>query len=133
MNRTATILAALFIAGATLAQDAPPIPVDPAEAALRAIAEDGIRDVLKDPDSAHFKWGAGHAVTLTNFRAGLFARTIPGDVSFDCGRVNAKNQMGGYVGYKWFWVAIKDGRVVSYDLDSGDDDNAAYNCRRWGL
>ena len=52
-----------------------------------------VMDVLKDPDSAKFRG------------VKFFRRSGAG-----CGEVNAKNSMGGYVGYTWF-VAFKDGEV----------------------
>lgn len=45
-----------------------------------------IAERLKDPDSALFRELKSNG---------------PGQV---CGQVNAKNSLGGYVGYKWFWI-----------------------------
>lgn len=46
---------------------------------------------LKDPDSAKFR--------NEKVRGGFTVGT-----AYLCGEVNAKNQMGGYVGYKKFWA-----------------------------
>jgi len=48
---------------------------------------DRLRETFKDPDSAKFK-----NVKVVHY----------GDGRFACGEVNAKNSMGGYVGYKPF-------------------------------
>jgi hypothetical protein len=65
-------------------------------------AEEAVRNSLKDPDSAMFRG-------ITVYRDGMV-----------CGQVNAKNSMGGYVGFKLFMV--RDGKIAI------DDDEADTNC-----
>ena len=57
-------------------------------------AEKGVRSFLKDPDSAQFRE----------------LREVSGGV---CGEYNAKNAMGGYVGYRPFKWARQNGTVVT--------------------
>lgn len=72
----------------------------PKDAQLIARAKESISEDLKDPDS-------------TNFRR---IQVIRGSV---CGEINAKNSMGGYVGYKRFFsVGGIIGRI--------DDDSSSF-------
>lgn len=69
----------------------------------KAVIETAIKDKLKDPDSAKFKW-----LPLNDA-----AMTTEGDekgVPY-CGLVNSKNSYGGYVGFVPFlaYLAIKNG------------------------
>ena len=57
---------------------------------------------LSDPDSAQFQ----NLTYIGNW-------TVAGGVL--CGQVNAKNKMGGYVGYQWF-DAYSGGAMVEDDL-----------------
>jgi hypothetical protein len=66
----------------------------PKEAPLIVRAKTAVTDELKDPESARFRG----------------VQIVRGSV---CGEVNAKNSMGGYVGFKRF-VAIA-GVVVTFD------------------
>lgn len=65
-------------------------------------AKKAVSNLLKDPGSAQFR----------NIR-----ETSPG---FLCGEVNAKNEMGGYVGFKRFeWsLLIPDNASILSDTDS---------------
>jgi hypothetical protein len=68
-----------------------------------ADAKDTVKEKLVDPRSAEFK----------NVRA-----TATGNV---CGEVNSKNRMGGYVGFKHFWVFTSGAhRNVLLDSDTLD-------------
>ncbi len=109
MLKSATFIAILF-AGAATAQ-----AVNPAQAALRPIAEKAIADQMLDPESTRFRW------------IDLPGPSLPGD-AMECGQVNAKNTMGGYVGYRWFFVQIVSGGVVQSHVDSDGDDQAEKLC-----
>lgn len=67
---------------------------------IKAKAENSIRREMIDPDSARFEWPFEFVAT----KNGGF---------YTCGRVNSKNQMGGYTGAMWFSVATKDGQIIS--------------------
>lgn len=62
-----------------------PQPLTPEQ---QAAVEDGIREKLKDPDSARFK--------------GAIKVPHEGDSFLVCGFVNSKNSFGGYVGFTPF-------------------------------
>jgi hypothetical protein len=56
-------------------------------------------------------------------------------VSVVCGQYNARGQTGGYDGYAWFFVAIKDSQVLWADVDhAADGPGVAYlGCKGAGL
>jgi hypothetical protein len=121
MERSAIVacaaMALLAQATATRAQETEPIPA--AEVALRQTAEAAVRDTLRDPDSARFKWPATSAfVVVQSWRMGglLNGRTFR-DVEIGCGQVNARNGFGGYTGFTAFRVVIKDGAAVDAVVD----------------
>ena len=106
------------------------------EAALRRIAQAYVTDVLIDPDSAEFRWPDLGEALATGVKTWRFERALPGSAEIVCGRVNAKNRMGGYAGYAWFWVAIQDGEVRKYVLDEGGAPpwaSAAQQCAHLGF
>ena len=57
--------------------------------ALIEAAQTGIRQALRDPDSAKF--------------SGLYVSTTSNGKQIVCGQVNAKNGFGGYAGTARFW------------------------------
>lgn len=71
---------------------------------IRAEAENRIRSQMIDPESTRFE---------SPFE---FAATKEGGF-YTCGRVNAKNRMGGYAGASWFSVATKDGQIINIQLE----------------
>lgn len=94
-----------------------PKAVPPSDAALRAAdqkmvaaAQDVIRDSLKDPESARFR--------------GVFISPKGRAV---CGDVNAKNSMGGYVGFRRFIVA-RDRRGIEDDETYFAESNWVARC-----
>lgn len=94
----------------TVAQDPEPAPEpreDPAIVSARVI----VLDRLKDPESARFR----------NERALEGGERV-------CGEVNAKNAMGGYVGYSAFVVMHRPGRDPVVWIDS-DGPIAAEACK----
>ena len=121
------------IAGAAFAQAVAPATIDPIETGYRTLAESTISEVLTDPESARFKWNAKPYVALTEYRVMRFAPAITGNLIMICGRVNAKNQMGGYAGYKWFDVVLKDGVQVSHRIDAPDENSVSETCVHVGL
>ena len=77
----------------------------------QTVAKDKMNDVLKDPDSARYKDVIGYTFT-----------TDAGQTLYIfCGQVNAKNGLGGYMGYERFIATPKGGAVESGagDFDSG--------------
>jgi glucose dehydrogenase len=73
-----------------------------------------VRDSLNDPDSAHFK--------------DLWFNKSYGKWSM-CGEVNARNRMGGLVGYTRFYVGVSDVlHRVTFDQDGAGFDDFANHC-----
>ena len=66
-------------------------------------------DKMRDPEAARFK---------SEYKA---YRSSAGD-TIVCGTMNGKNAMGGYVGYKPFWIRIRNGNVISFQIPGEDDD-----------
>ncbi|MGX1096511.1 hypothetical protein [Amorphus sp. MBR-141] len=63
----------------------------------RASVEAGVRDALKDPESARF--------------GEMYAGRSPSDLVTVCGYVNAKNSFGGYTGEKPFGGSLVDDKL----------------------
>lgn len=61
-----------------------------------------VKRELLDPDSARFRWNPEML-----------------EPEHYCGFVNAKNRMGGYVGFKAFIIDYEDGRVSRASILSG--------------
>lgn len=99
-----SLLAAAPIALASPADNGPEPTVAQAEQLVKAR--------LADPYSAHFIWP--YEFTPGPFKWPL-SKTKPG--WFTCGKVNAKNAYGGYVGENWFFLQAKDGQEVILSLD----------------
>ena len=66
-------------------------------------------DKMRDPEAARFK---------SEYTA---YRSSAGD-TIVCGTMNGKNAMGGYVGYKPFWIRVRNGNVMSFRVPSEGDD-----------
>lgn len=82
---------------------------------FRSNAEQAIRSGLVDPSSAQFEWP--HGFTYGTWKPFLKKR-VTGYLT--CGRVNARNRMGGYVGSNAFVVVLDaSGRVIFQDLGDG--------------
>lgn len=77
-----------------------------------------VTDELSDPDSAKFR-----RVFISEFEEGKGTATA---VLSLCGEVNAKNRMGGYVGYRRF---VADERVAFIDenIDDSSAEQKAFN------
>ena len=73
------------------------------EAVLISRAQRGVRDMLRDPDSAKFR----------NVRLSRGMNDVSGPVV--CGEVNARNGFGGYTGYgRFFSVGTNGFSVMEY-------------------
>lgn len=69
------------------------------------IGEEFVKNDLRDPDSAEFKWPNDFVPFTGSKRATGYAT---------CFSYNAKNSFGGYVGYLTYRIVIRDGKVVDY-------------------
>lgn len=67
-----------------------------------------VAERMRDPESTRFK------PEYTAYK------TSAGD-TIVCGTVNAKNAMGGYVGYRPFYVRIRNGAVAALQVPSETD------------
>ncbi|MCG7625561.1 hypothetical protein [Epibacterium sp. Ofav1-8] len=91
----------------------PPNPVvsrqssEPTAQQARQI-EDGVKNVLKDPFSAHFR----------NLRVEKRTLQSGETVTVACGQVNSKNSFGAYVGFRTFIGALQKGNFRPYTLDA---------------
>jgi hypothetical protein len=138
------LILALAIAGAAAAANAQavkdgqgdhvpvaiPLPTVPDGA--RRQAQDAIKHDLGDPASVTFR--TVRAMEAASVRHGPFAERIDGPVSIVCGQYNPRVPTGGDSGYAWFFVAIKQGRVLwtADDVSAGTDE-AFYSCKGAGL
>ena len=123
-----TVAAMVIAPVGALAAPTPPAAADTGPAptfqdAVR-LGEAEIRARLIDPDSAHIEWpynfvSGSLKALLGKRRAGIFT----------CGRVNAKNRMGGYTGQSWFLIVENSGVVTMLDMGQSDGvDTATASC-----
>lgn len=116
-------LAAFFSCSPVLAAPAPstadvgPVPVF--QDAVR-IGEGELRQRLIDPDSAKIEWPYNF---ISGSLKSMFSKRRAG--FFTCGRVNAKNRMGGYTGQSWFLIIENSGVVTELDIGDADGIDAA--------
>lgn len=75
-----------------ISQQAREARTPPTPAELEA-AEAAVKDILKDPEAARF--------------SKPFSYETAQDGTAICGKVNAKNAYGGYVGEQWYWVIVQ--------------------------
>ncbi len=80
----------------------PPENLRPGEEPWITEAKGIVANRLKDPDSAQFR----------------SLKSISSDQV--CGQVNAKNALGGYVGYRWFWIKGPDDQKPAVVIDGND-------------
>jgi len=66
-------------------------------------------DRMRDPEATRFK---------PEYKA---FETNKGD-TIVCGTLNGKNAMGGYVGYKQFYMRIRNGEIAVFNLPGEDDE-----------
>lgn len=114
---TALVLAPMLLpADTALAKtQAPPTVYGPAPdwGEYRRLAEAAITARLLDPESARYTWLSGYAQAY--MRPELFQPRVAG--YWACGKVNARNRMGGYSGGGTFLVVIDHGHVLATSLD----------------
>lgn len=92
-------------------------PPQPAWGKFRQTAEREVRSRLIDPSSAQFEWPFGF---IYGTWKPFLGRRVEG--YWTCGRVNARNRMGGYVGSTAFVVVMGDEKSVTFvDVGSGKD------------
>lgn len=89
-----------------------PLAVSISTPKYRALAEAAILDKLVDPDSAKFRWPY-------DFTYGEWRTPKKYEGYLTCGMVNARNRMGGFTGFQYFAVVIKDDAISYIDLDNG--------------
>jgi hypothetical protein len=109
----AALLASGLLGGCVVADSFDYAGIDPGPVpeyeAAKVQAQDAIKGVLKDPDSAQFR-------TFTPFFKMRYAYGMGGsdEVLWTmCVDVNAKNEFGGYGGFETFVVKFRNGQVVS--------------------
>ena len=97
----------------------------PTEAEFFRVAEEEIRNSLIDPDSGRFDWPnpivRGYWPETGYSRAGYFGY-------FTCGRINARNRMGGYTGRKPFAVVYRYGRILYSNIADSTYGDIAMLC-----
>lgn len=87
------------------------------ERSFRKAAEGAVRERLIDPDSARFEWPYGF---LNGYWKPVLQKRILGN--WTCGRVNARNRMGGYAGSSAFVVVLDDQANPLYvEIGTGKD------------
>ena len=122
MKRLVFITLFLFLAAC-----APPIDVVSYQpltltSAQMALVEATVTRDLFDPESARFR--DVYAARSTVSRDGEQV-----EVTVVCGYINAKNRVGGYVGFTPFATALLDGQVGPVEID----DNVVRDCERFGF
>lgn len=78
------------------------------QARLRAVAEAAIAGELLDPESARFEWPYGFVFGSVGKDIGYYT----------CGRVNARNRFGGYVGRRPFFACSARKRTDTGELSA---------------
>lgn len=115
----------ITIEGLDSVKEIPPLPEN-----WKEIVENGIRNTLKDPESARFRYPdeAQKYCAVSNTRDGLPSKSITlladspllghSGIVF----VNAKNSFGGYVGEEPYWYMITDGKLsLLHDVSTPKD------------
>lgn len=132
------VLAFLLLAGCATAPshdelvaatEADPNP--PEREAGIAMIESAIRAQLKDPESARFEWPNGF---VHGWYQVPFGQRYIGWIT--CGRVNAKNSFGGYVGSSAAIGVIRNGSVIVANIDSSTHRDMPFvgeSCRKIGV
>ena len=115
-NSIAFLLAVCFSTAVAAKKEQPPIDPgrQPDLIAAQATAETTIKSSLYDPSSAEFQWpfawaGGYWKPVLQGKRVGWWT----------CGLVNAKNRMGGYVGFQNFAVVFFNDSLIHYEVGTG--------------
>ena len=120
-------VAAIVIAGcATTINDWSTIDAGPKPdyETSKAQAEEVLKDVMFDPDSAKFRNWTPLFKTLYNYGPG----STPEGLWALCVDVNGKNKFGGYVGYQTWYVKFRDGKPITDKGELGMG-KGSYQCR----
>lgn len=101
------------------------VPNKPDFETAKTLAEQAIIEKLKDPESARFKSATPLVKMLYNYSPAATREAIWGM----CMEVNAKNSLGGYTGFQWWYVKFRDSKPITNagTLGVGQGD---YDCRR---
>jgi hypothetical protein len=95
----------------------PEVPVDPGPQpdflAAQQLSETTIRASFFDPNSAEFQWP--FAWTGSYYKPMLQSKKVGW---WTCGLVNARNRMGGYVGFQNFVVVFNNGSLIFTEVGS---------------
>lgn len=103
-----TLMAAFAISGCV---DPNTVPVSSKPISSRSAISQAkylVSESMRDPEATRFKDEFG-AYELSN-----------GDIVV-CGTVNGKNAMGGYVGYRPFYIRMRNNASASFHVPSEDD------------
>ena len=141
MFRSNTLILAVLLTGCSTPQAHGQTVADlavgsgekPEQTAGIAMIESTVRADLKDPESARFAWPNGFV--LGEFKP-MLGRSSQGWIT--CGTVNSKNGYGGYSGQYAVIGVIRDGAIVTADMDSPGRFSAsaqwvADQCRKLGV
>lgn len=79
---------------------------------MKLNAEQKIRSILIDPESAKFEWPYGF---LYSYWKPFLRKRVTGHIT--CGFVNSRNRMGGYAGRAPFVVVMDGGSVSFVEID----------------
>lgn len=113
---------------------APPVAaITPQRDPRHVTVENAVRARLLDPSSAQFEW-SNKWLPNTEFKMWRWSRPVRGDVT--CGRVNARNRMGGYTGQSTFLVVVANGTVAALQMESTADSELSFarlRCQRDGF
>lgn len=113
---------ALLLAGSI---GAAPVEVGPkpTDARFYELVEEKITSRLADPEAARIKWD--RQVAPQSFKPVIGAKVVGW---WTCGLMNAKNHMGGYVGYRRFIAFVRDDKVIYTNTSESPDDFADRAC-----
>ena len=100
-------VAAMLLAGCVNNIEAETKPIN--DGRVIALAKTLIADRMRDPEATRFK------NEFSSFQ------TKQGDYIV-CGSLNAKNAMGGYVGYRQFYARIRNNSLEAFNIPGDDDE-----------
>ena len=114
-----------FLASIIFSSSAGALPSKPLTPANKVQIAKAVKDILKDPDSAKFRWPK------------------PQDWGLYCGWVNAKNSYGGYTGFEPFMIIGGVGSgpkskgeflIIKTTIGSGDEEAVVLSmCTKQGF
>jgi hypothetical protein len=106
----------------------PKVPKGTLELAEKAVK----RDLVGPDDSTTFR--SVRVKAVESIKHGAFSPSIDGPVSVVCGEYVSRDPKGAAGDYRWFFVAIKDGKVLwTADENAGQPDEAHDSCQNAGL